>query len=345
MPTKSSGQKSIRGAGNASEVAKRGPRTDGDLWDRLVDQLDYINSSAKGYDEGKEREAVRLALAIRVLVHEGTGTSLLQLLGIKHQLQFIGTAVERKLYEKALENYFGAPSAGMASGAVGFLDMSPLPDGTYEWIAPLREFRFIEGTPQADATRTLLPFDEWWNDPVIETGDFQYLTRAELITIMANQDGGAHVSEKLDLKYSKFKEQGFGIFAEWSSNPFETDPTENYVTGADKFVRNDPAAASARQIAFEIALTIHRYIDTLPEDDPLRVKRKPIYTFERERQIAIRSFPQVMISIPKGPEAGTAIEASPFSTEQNTPVNPAREGDPLVEARASLAWVFGLGRK
>jgi hypothetical protein len=178
--------------------------------------------------------------------------------------------------------------------------LQPNADGSFGLYAPLKEFRFHPDSIQAKATPTLLPFDEWWNAPVIETGEFTYFSRWELIDIMANQDGACHVSEQLSEKYAAFKKDHFGMHAEhWESTNREPELRPRSEV---RPVQNDPAAASARQIAFELALTLHRYIDTLPESDPLRAARQPMYQRD-ERQSNIHHMqPTLTISIAASPK-------------------------------------------
>src|SRR5687768_10194995 len=53
--------------------------------DKLHQQLQFIRRSAKLYDQGDEDEALRLATALRVVLHDtGSSTSLLKHLGLSN---------------------------------------------------------------------------------------------------------------------------------------------------------------------------------------------------------------------------------------------------------------------
>src|SRR5215213_9256029 len=58
----------------------------------LREQVRFLRSSAKAYDDGDEAEERRLATAIRVLVHDtGQSHSLLGQLGLKERLHWTDT--------------------------------------------------------------------------------------------------------------------------------------------------------------------------------------------------------------------------------------------------------------
>ena len=59
----------------------------------LEEQIDFLRTSCALYDEGKEHEAKRIALSVRVLVHDtGAGESLLGQLGVKDKQEFVDTS-------------------------------------------------------------------------------------------------------------------------------------------------------------------------------------------------------------------------------------------------------------
>src|SRR4051794_39690166 len=71
----------------------RAKRDDAELRRKLAEQLDFLRRSVDLFDAGHESEAIRLAVPIRVLVHDtGKSTSLLQLLGVKDTQRFHDTA-------------------------------------------------------------------------------------------------------------------------------------------------------------------------------------------------------------------------------------------------------------
>ena len=63
-----------------------------DLWENLNLQARYLKESSSSFDGGFEGEAQRLAVTVRVLVHDTSAShSLLKLLEIKDNIQFHDT--------------------------------------------------------------------------------------------------------------------------------------------------------------------------------------------------------------------------------------------------------------
>ena len=69
------------------------PQSESDLRQHLVEQLGFLRRSAEAYDSGLVDEAKRLAVTIRILVHDTEKSK--SLLGQLHELSrwFLNTAV------------------------------------------------------------------------------------------------------------------------------------------------------------------------------------------------------------------------------------------------------------
>src|SRR5690606_33256698 len=52
-----------------------------------------------------------------------------------------------------------------------------------------------------------IPFVNWWNDPVLKDNKSRMFSRRELITHVADTDGGAHVDPQLDEVYMALSRQ------------------------------------------------------------------------------------------------------------------------------------------
>lgn len=87
----------------------------------------------------------------------------------------------------------------------------------------------------------LLPFDEWWYKRIYDDGKGIVFSRKDLITIVANQDGYAHIDENVDIKYQNFKEANI---------------LENFFNSNKKEKINLATLNSVRQIAFEVLRTM-----------------------------------------------------------------------------------------
>jgi hypothetical protein len=150
----------------------------------LWDQLEYIRASAASYDAGHEGEAKRLAVVLRVLLHDTrTSKSLLGSLGIKETLRFwqvMGTA----------------PLEAMVFMG---LSMTFTPKGV-RYVPTLRD------------PKERLTIEEWWNALVLyNPKENVRFSRGNGILELADTDGGAHVDPKLNAAYAALsRDNSFG---------------------------------------------------------------------------------------------------------------------------------------
>ena len=198
------------------------PLTPAELQKHLDEQIGFIERSAKAFDDGFEDEAKRLALTIRVLVHDTNNSrSLLHQIGTKSTLTFHDTAPND--VPRNLVTYSGIVAMALGvdkqtSAFVAFLDDHP-----YEI--------------------TQRPFDDWWSRTVFSRPDGQVLARKDLVLTAANQDGGGHVDPSLDETYRSLAR---GDFLDWS----RSDEKGIFVPMAG------PERAAIRQIAHELLRTL-----------------------------------------------------------------------------------------
>lgn len=147
------------------------------LQNHLKEQINFLKKSAKLYDEGDFSEAKRLAVTLRVLLHDtSTSKSLLDQLHRKNQT-FPDTASERP--RGVVTSYTGLVGATLGAGPSEFvpnLDFGPPPHQT--------------------------PFDNWWNSPIIIDLKQREITRKKLVLYVSNQDGGAHIDPEIDEIYA-----------------------------------------------------------------------------------------------------------------------------------------------
>jgi hypothetical protein len=185
----------------------------------LARQLAFLQRSADAYDKGFTDEATRLAVPIRVLVHDARASaSLLHQLNEKSR-DFYDTAVPAVsgnlvMYGALIQMAIGPGGATY----IPYLD-GPLPAGKPTWVS----------------------FDKWWRRIIFANPEGLAMSRKDLVLAVANQDGGAHVDPSLDEAYAKLSR---GNAMGWV---FEKE-------GAHYAVR--PAEfAAVRQIAHEILKT------------------------------------------------------------------------------------------
>ncbi|HEX7802309.1 MAG TPA: hypothetical protein VF471_06085 [Pseudoxanthomonas sp.] len=157
--------------------------TDEELETQLVRQLRFLSTSMDGFDKGDEDEAIRIAVAVRVLAHDtGKSVSLLTHLD-KKKGGFLDTSLPRQ----EGTSYYGLTIQGV------------LPDGRGKVFPLLNE---------NDAAAKLVPFGEWWAGAAIADFEGNVITRSDLVKIMANKDGGAHVDLNLDAAYAALSRAG-----------------------------------------------------------------------------------------------------------------------------------------
>lgn len=190
-----------------------------DLEQHLREQIEFLESSAAGFDAGTVSEAKRLAARLRVLLHDKgrNSHSLLGQLGLKSG-NFLSSG--------------NPPMEGTQGGHCGLasVPLSGPKKGTFQ---PLLD----EAGP-----RVWKPFEEWWGEVVIIDREGAELTREDLVLIAANQDGGAHVDPSVDQRYSDLtKKNSVGMLsiANGKSVP---------IIHAER--------AALRQIAHEVLVTV-----------------------------------------------------------------------------------------
>lgn len=213
-------------------------RTVQELEAMLAEQLEWLESSARLYDTGKKHEAKRLAVTIRVLLHDTSmSMSLLRQLGLKHRLLFLDTAgpVNRR----------------------NLLPLTPMlifrATMTEGGLVPSYQPVFYDG-PRPDSGLRALPFDDWWTMMVLRDADLEEFSRRDLVLYLANKVGGAHVDpdtqERLDT-LAKSQTVGFSVGDGRTERRIQEDPILPYV----------------RQIAFEL-LEVLRVRQWIPGSEP-----------------------------------------------------------------------------
>jgi hypothetical protein len=156
----------------------KAPQTREALEAHLAEQRAFLEASAASFDMGFEGEAKRLAVVVRILVHDTKSShSLMGQLGIKDR-PFLDTSFD--IDPKNLASH-----GGLVAVALG-------PPNT-------RYVAMLDDAP----SRKEVSFEEWWNKPVFLDRDRSVLTRREVVLIAANQDGGAHVDPALDTRYAE----------------------------------------------------------------------------------------------------------------------------------------------
>lgn len=190
-----------------------------ELWAALQEQVDLMVLSCKAYDEGAELTSKYLSMNLRVLLHHaGRSQSLLQQLGLRER-RFLDTA--GKLNPRNLGT--DCPLTVMQLGGdTKFLPLCVTGGGPLSphWV----------------------PFEKWWNAEVVKDNKGRHFNRRELVTHVANTDGGAHVDPGLDEAYMDLsRKNSLG----WEA-----------VSGGVRKPMPSPTPACLRQIAHEVIETL-----------------------------------------------------------------------------------------
>jgi len=199
-------------------------RTNNELMEFLSEQIHFLKESCVSYDKGMTGEAKRLAVVIRVLLHDTSHSiSLLNQLDSKNIL-FFDTSIPFNT-----ENLLSHQGLTMIING---------PDGA-EYIprclAPPRP----ELSPQKQ-----LEFEKWWKGTVLIDKERNEFSRKDLVLNLCDKEGGAHVDPKLDPRFAKLtRDHSMG----WV-----------YVTTEKKEPIEPIELASIRQIAHEILLSLEK---------------------------------------------------------------------------------------
>ena len=179
---------------------------DGRLTGLLTEQIDFLRTSCERFDSGATHEAKRIALSLRVLLHDTKqgSVSLLQQLGLKGKMKLLDTRVR-----KPSDSTPGSLTLQLMGWPMGMVGMS-FGTGTPNYFPMLGQ---DEALPDAWS-----PFPEWWkSDLVISTGG-QTFSRSHFVVGAANKEGGAHVDPRpskwwKDLRDGSFKGAGKAVDA------------------------------------------------------------------------------------------------------------------------------------
>lgn len=152
-----------------------------ELLNHLQAQVSVLHRSAQAYDEGLEDEGRRLALTLRLLLHDTSrSTSLLSQLRVKQSLRYVDSA--EPINPANLLPTLGLVMMEATAGGPG--------TGGGRYTPPLATLSPIRENPPKDV-------QSWWTDPVTKTSSHTY-RRADYVLITANKEGGGHVDPEID---------------------------------------------------------------------------------------------------------------------------------------------------
>lgn len=141
----------------------------------LATQVSFLRSSNAAFDSGNHWEAVRLANAVFIIVHDGGQKSLLTRLRVRGKLRFPSSG--REIIPG--NTHADMPLIGMWITETG-ASYSPMLDSGH-------------------SSGRLLQFHQWWNKDVIyRDPQNRTMTRQSLVFALRNKEGGGHVDGEID---------------------------------------------------------------------------------------------------------------------------------------------------
>lgn len=201
---------------------KRTKRSEEDLKQELRDQIELLQHACQSYDSGREAIGKHLALSLRVLLHHhGQSRSLLEQLGLR-QIEFYDTG--GSINPANLLPMCGLLISKMSSGEGRYIPRVAAPPNPHH---PIRK----------------IPFDQWWNEPVLKDQSSRIFSRFDLVLNVANTDGGAHVDPELEAAYMDLSRNN-SLGWRFSNGSIE------------EAFKGRPELACIRQIAEEVLLTL-----------------------------------------------------------------------------------------
>ena len=205
-------------------------RTLESLESHLRDQIIFLQNSSRLFDEGWQQEAKRLALNIRVLIHDtDRSTSLLKLLGVKEDLQYLNTVPPINPRNILPESNFLI--CRVSSNQISYL--APLADSPWFDI------------------KNVVNFETWRNQVVYKDGESEW-SRWNFINWLANKEGGGHVHPTPVASYDETVREGE---SRWTMTAMDEDSR----TVISKNPQENLVYVGLRQIAFEILETLKQY--------------------------------------------------------------------------------------
>ena len=157
----------------------RRARPASDLRRELQDQVTLLAHACKSFDSGLKASGKHIALSLRVLLHHhGKSQALLQQLDLRSSL-FMDTAGD--LNPNNLLTDCPLCLTRLSSAGAEYLALCEAGGGP---LAP----RWIS-------------FTDWWIKHVIKDNKGRYFNRLEIVTNVADTNGGAHVDPELDDAY------------------------------------------------------------------------------------------------------------------------------------------------
>lgn len=196
-----------------------------EIENQLKEQIGFLITSCRLYDDGRHAEAKRLANTLRILLHETRKSR--SLLGQLHLRDISWVDTAGSYDPENLVSHVGLVSIRFDE-----------PSGRVPWLIP-------KGTPTGELKK--IEFNKWWSHPVIvavASAEKRFFSRQYLVLNVANTDGGSHVDPDLEEVFAELSRKNIVGFTA--------------IKGGRKYPMLYPEMPCLRQIAHEVLLTLQR---------------------------------------------------------------------------------------
>ncbi|MDO8318140.1 hypothetical protein [Rhodoferax sp.] len=198
------------------------PRSSQDLKASLVEQVLLLMAYCDKFDQGVIAFAKPIAGTLRTLLHHhGNSKSVLAQLSLRSGRYF---TVTPPVDPKNLIGHCNLLSIRVDASGVTYVPQFDLPMGG----------------------KSRIPFPEWWTLPVAMSQDRKTLSRMDIVTAVADMDGGSHIDPSLTPIYESFRS---GRFLGWMAM---IDEKEGLPVAS-------PQYSCLRVISHELLLSLEKY--------------------------------------------------------------------------------------
>ncbi len=201
-----------------------------DFLEHLNESISFLKASSESFDSGNAGEAKRLAVTSRVLLHDkGKSHSLLGLLDYKDNMEFYNTSSPHD--PEDLAQFHGLVMIKMLSTG-----------GSY--VAPLSE-----STELPSRLNNYVSFEDWWNSVIIDDRKGNQYSRKDIVSMLSNKEGGAHVDPEIDSDYKDLINRMGWV---------------QVIPDSEKEIESrfpDVELHSMRQVAYELVESIERHLN------------------------------------------------------------------------------------
>ncbi|MBA3076673.1 hypothetical protein [Lactiplantibacillus plantarum] len=237
-------------------------RTNEEMIIQLKNCLDNLSSDAAAYDQGNFQAIRRSSTTLRILFYDSdTSHSILNQIYDKNKFRLLNSFLIDK-YDRA---YFGGVLFVELPGTVLH------PDSINPTFVPDNHI-INQASPE-------ISFDNWWTGTIFKSdSNGEKLTRKDLITIMANQDGGAHVDKKVNRTYMDIARGDTG----WNINLSNFYTPEYY----KKLSPDDEGFIHPKDIQLAMLRKIvHEVLFSLPKQLKLDIDYRPDFMSNLNRRL------------------------------------------------------------